>query len=135
LQRTTSTYTWSSLIYNTKLYQRSMSIVFELDAYSKLLYFPHFFSFCRFLLDFHRSRIDLKYEVSLGLFHTRHFRTQDYDKKIKSFLRLTWFLKSLPWPLDIHGLKISFYRNIFLSQYLFIEILCDKMTRVNKTLL
>ncbi len=28
------------------------------------------------------------------------------------FLRLPWFLKSLPWPLDIHGLKISFYRNI-----------------------
>jgi len=22
------------------------------------------------------------------------------------------FVKSLPWPLDIHGSKISFYRNI-----------------------
>jgi len=27
------------------------------------------------------------------------------------------FDKSLPWPVDIHGSKISFYRNIFLSQY------------------
>jgi len=27
------------------------------------------------------------------------------------------FVKSLPWPLDIHGSKLSFYRNIFLSQY------------------
>jgi len=28
-----------------------------------------------------------------------------------------WFVKSLPWPLDIRGSKLSFYRNIFLSQY------------------
>jgi len=28
-----------------------------------------------------------------------------------------WFVKSLPWPLDIHGSELSFYRNIFLSQY------------------
>jgi len=27
------------------------------------------------------------------------------------------FVKSLPWPLDIHGSKLSIYRNIFLSQY------------------
>jgi len=27
------------------------------------------------------------------------------------------FDKSFPWPVDIHGSKISFYRNIFLSQY------------------
>jgi len=33
----------------------------------------------------------------------------------KSFQRKV--TKSLPWPLDIHGSKISFYRNIFLSQY------------------
>jgi len=28
-----------------------------------------------------------------------------------------WFIKSLPWPIELHGAKISFYRNIFLSQY------------------
>jgi hypothetical protein len=28
-----------------------------------------------------------------------------------------WFVKRLPWPLDIHGSKLYFYRNIFLSQY------------------
>jgi len=33
-----------------------------------------------------------------------------------------WFVKSLPWPIEIHGAKISFYRNIFISQYLFIAI-------------
>jgi hypothetical protein len=31
-------------------------------------------------------------------------------------------------------IAISFYRNIFLSQYLFIAILCAKMSRVNKAL-
>jgi hypothetical protein len=30
---------------------------------------------------------------------------------------LDFFFKCLPWPLDIHGSKLSFYRNIFLSQY------------------
>jgi hypothetical protein len=30
--------------------------------------------------------------------------------------------------------KLSFYCNIFLSQYLFIAILCAKMSRVNKAL-
>jgi len=33
------------------------------------------------------------------------------------YLDLIFFVKSLPWPLDIHGSKLSFYRNIFLSQY------------------
>ncbi len=28
-----------------------------------------------------------------------------------------FFVKSLPWPLAIHGSKLSFYRKIFLSQY------------------
>jgi len=28
-----------------------------------------------------------------------------------------FFGKSLPWRLDIHGLKLSLYHNIFLSQY------------------
>jgi len=30
-------------------------------------------------------------------------------------MRLPWFLKSLPLPLDIHGLKISFYRIILVE--------------------
>ncbi len=33
------------------------------------------------------------------------------------FIYLDFFVKSLPWPLDIHGSKIFFYRNIFLSHY------------------
>jgi len=28
-----------------------------------------------------------------------------------------WFVKSLPWPIEIDGSELSFYRNIFLSQY------------------
>jgi len=28
-----------------------------------------------------------------------------------------FFVKSLPWPLDIHGSKMSFNRFIFLLQY------------------
>jgi len=28
-----------------------------------------------------------------------------------------FFVKSLPWPFDIHGAKLSFYRDIFLWQY------------------
>jgi len=40
-----------------------------------------------------------------------------------------WFFKSLPWPvIEIHGSKIYFYLNIFLSQYL----LCVKMSRVKR---
>jgi len=36
--------------------------------------------------------------------------------KLRKECNVPWD-KSLPWPLDIHGSKISFYRNIFLSQY------------------
>jgi len=43
--------------------------------------------------------------------------TKICTRYITSFRRLPWFLKSLPWPLDIYGSKIYFYRNIFLSQY------------------
>jgi len=71
---------------------------------------------------------------------------------ISAFLRtlINFFVKSLPWPLDIRSSKIyfyrniflsqylfiaiSFYRNIFTSQYLFITILRVKMSRVNKTM-
>jgi hypothetical protein len=28
-----------------------------------------------------------------------------------------YFVKSLSWPLDIHGPKLSLYRNVFLLQY------------------
>ncbi len=28
-----------------------------------------------------------------------------------------FFVKSLPWPLDTYVLILSFYRNVFLSQY------------------
>jgi len=85
----------------------------------------------------------------LGPLHTRHFCSRYCDKeifqhwhflatdfywptKVRSYKNLVylvlWFDKSLPWPVDIHGPKISFlsqylfiaisfYRNIFLSQY------------------
>jgi len=77
----------------------------------------------------------------LGLIHTRHFGTQYCDKKIISSHMFQWptkvssektyldFFKELtlayrdPWP-----------KNVFLSQYLFIAILCAKMSRVNKAL-
>jgi hypothetical protein len=45
------------------------------------------------------------------------------------FINLYFFVKSLPWPFDIHG-SISFYCDIF-----YIEILCVKMSRVNKALM
>ncbi len=38
-----------------------------------------------------------------------------------------WFVKSLPWPIEVNASKISFYRNLF-----FIAILCVKMSHVNK---
>jgi len=38
-----------------------------------------------------------------------------------------WFVKSLPWSIEINSSKIS-----FLLQYLFIAILCVKMSCVNK---
>ncbi len=38
------------------------------------------------------------------------------------------FVKSLPWPLEVNGSKISFYRNFFIA------ILYVKMSRVNKAL-
>ncbi len=28
-----------------------------------------------------------------------------------------WFIKGLPWPIEVYGSKWSFNRNIFLSQY------------------
>jgi len=72
-----------------------------------------------------------------GPIHTRYFCTQYCDKKITSshmfqiptkvsfektylylfFVYVPWFFKGLPWPIEIHGTKIYFYRNIFLSQY------------------
>jgi len=45
-----------------------------------------------------------------------------------------WFIKSLPWPIEINTSKIYFYLNSFLLQYIFIAILCVKMSRVNKAL-
>jgi len=36
------------------------------------------------------------------------------------FVYVPWFIffvKSLPWSLDIHGSKLSFHRNMFLLQY------------------
>ncbi len=76
----------------------------------------------------------LKFEAPcLGLIHTRQFDAQYCDKKI--FL-IYWFLlskvsswqttnqgtscfvKSLPWlVIEIHGSKIFFYCNIFISFY------------------
>ncbi len=38
------------------------------------------------------------------------------------FVYLDFFVKSLPWPIEIRGSKISFYRNI--------AKLCAKMSRV-----
>ena len=63
------------------------------------------------------------------------------DKKIISSHMFQWptkvsyekihldFLKSLPWPIEIHGPKIYFYRNIFLSKYLFYRnIVCGNVS-------
>jgi hypothetical protein len=44
------------------------------------------------------------------------FLSHGFQQNIK-YLDL-WYIKSLPWlVIEIHGSKISFYRNIFLSQY------------------
>jgi hypothetical protein len=69
----------------------------------------------------------------ISLIQTRHFGTQYFSmtNKVSSnkrtlncfvclFTLIYLFVKSLPWPLDIHGSKIYFY--IFISQYLFIAI-------------
>ncbi len=78
--------------------------------------------------------------IGLGLIHTRHnIAIKRYcDKKtfldtcfyrttkVSSLKNIPWFLfclcalvylfvKSLPWPIEIHGSKIYFYLNIFLS--------------------
>jgi len=45
-----------------------------------------------------------------------YFKTNQGKLSTKHKVPL-WFIKSLPWPLDIRGSKLSFYRNIFLSQY------------------
>jgi len=36
----------------------------------------------------------------------------DNQGKLLTKHRVPWFDKSLPWPKEIHGSKISFYRNI-----------------------
>jgi len=47
-----------------------------------------------------------------------HFLATDFywTTKVSSYQNLVylvlWFDESLPWPIDIHGPKISFYRNI-----------------------
>jgi len=69
-------------------------------------------------------------------YSTGHFSTQYCDKNISNMFLLTnqgklfkkhalinLFVKCLPWPFDIHGSKISFYRNIV-----------RQMSRVNKAL-
>jgi len=38
-------------------------------------------------------------------------KTKVSSEKNVVYLELI-FVKSLPWPLDIHGIKLSFYRNI-----------------------
>jgi len=44
-----------------------------------------------------------------------------WTTKVSSYKNLVYpvlsFDKSLPWPIDIHGPEISFYRNTFLSKY------------------
>jgi len=94
-----------------------------------------------------------KFNGLLGLIHTRHFGTQYCDKKIKRHFWSNIFFHCVNWKylflsmdtrvcIENHNIlkchynilkkKLSFYQNIFLSQYLFIAILCVKMSRVNK---
>jgi len=102
----------------------------------------------------------ISFWFDLGLIHTRHFDTQYCDKKIKRYCDKKTFLRhrflwnsqgklfkehTLIYVLFMHlGLFICqelalanrnrWLKNIFLSQYLFIAILCVKMSRVNKAL-
>ena len=46
---------------HSKLFQNSKSNIFDVLTFDETkCFFPHFFSFCRFFLDFHLSRIDPK---------------------------------------------------------------------------
>jgi len=86
---------------------------------------------------------------SLGLINTGHFGTQYFDKKILQWKDIyePWISMTnqgnepqikvlyvlLPWlVIEIHGSKISFYCNIFLSFYR--NILCQNVM-VNKALM
>ncbi len=102
----------------------------------------------------------------LGSLHTRHFCSRYCDIEIKRYCdKKTFFIQNffpvcienIFWGMILNILKchynilkkkmsfyrniflsqylfiaISFYRNIFLSQYLFISILCLKMSSVYK---
>jgi len=49
------------------------------------------------------------------------------------FVYEPWFIffgEGLPWPLDTHGSKLSFYRNIFSSQY-FAQKCLERVWSVN----
>jgi len=92
---------------------------------------------------------------ALGLIHTRHFDAQYCDEKIcnkKIILRQRFLLTNQGTLFKNHSLicvlfmyldlffcqeltlafRHPWHKNIFLSQYLFIAILCDKMSSVNK---
>jgi len=85
--------------------------------------------------------------TNLGLIHTRHFDGHYFDKnilpkkdifdplfllaKVSSLRNMKyldlWFVKSLPWlVIEIHGSKLSFYRNIFL--FFYPNIVCQNVS-------
>jgi len=49
-------------------------------------------------------------------------------------LKILWNVTTIFWWKNYLFIALSFYRNMFLWQYLFIAILCVKMSHVNKAL-
>ncbi len=86
----------------------------------------------------------------IGLIHTRHFGTQYWDKKIilshmfqwltkvsskKTYLEPPWIVLFVYLPSFIFLLRAYLGLKISMAQkYIFIAILCIKMSRVNKAL-
>jgi len=74
----------------------------------------------------------------VGLIHTRHFGIQYFDKKILRYLRHRFLLNNQGKLLTKHNIRyVVFYNSLpwlksmsQISQYLFIEILWAKMSRV-----
>jgi len=67
----------------------------------------------------------------LGLIHTRHFCTQYCDKKtFENIFKLGFNKHNCPKINIFNTHKKYWIKNIFLSQYLFIAILCLKMSSV-----
>jgi hypothetical protein len=81
--------------------------LFTRDIFAHNIAIKRYCNICHFLaIDFYSNRFLLNNQgkLLLNLVNDLMYLVLGFDKRS-------------PWPIDIHGPKTSFYRNIFLSKY------------------